>query len=396
MKKVCIITGTRSEYGLLAPLIKKLRLQPDLKTEVVATGSHLSAEYGNTYKYIEQDGITINEKISILSSDNSAVGTTETMANALEKFGKYFNIAKPDLVVVLGDRYEIFAVATAAAVLNIPIAHLHGGEVTLGAYDEFFRHGITKMSSLHFTSCEEHRKRVIQLGETPDTVYNVGAIGIENIKEMKLLSQEELSKSINFNLQEEYALVTFHPVTLEKTSIPEQCMEVIQAIKKCSHLKFLITKANADDGGRIINELLEQLACEFPDRISLHTSLGQLRYLSAMKYCRFVLGNSSSGLIEAPSFHIPTVNIGNRQKGRMHGKSVIDCPTNEKAILESIALAQDQCWRNSHLNEENPYGDGNVSDKIVKHIKSFLNSNSKGIIKTFYDIPFEVNQYEYQ
>lgn len=391
MKKVCVITGTRSEYGLLAPLIKKLQSQSEFKTEVVVTGSHLSAEYGYTYKCIEEDGILINKKIDILSSDNSAVGITETMANAIKKFGQYFNIAKPNLIIILGDRYEIFAVATAAAVLNIPIAHLHGGEVTLGAYDEFFRHGITKMSSLHFTSCEEHRKRVIQLGENPDTVYNVGAIGIENIKEMNLLSREELSKSINFNLDSKYALVTFHPVTLEKTSVSEQCNEVIQAMRKCKDLKFLITKANADDGGRIINELLEQLAFEFPDKISLHTSLGQLRYLSAMKYCRFVLGNSSSGLIEAPSFHIPTVNIGNRQKGRMHGKSVIDCPANKKAILESIELAQDQCWRNSHLNEENPYGNGNVSDEIVNHIKEFLNSNSKGIIKTFYDIPFEVN-----
>lgn len=391
MKKVCVITGTRSEYGLLAPLIKKLQSQSEFKTEVVVTGSHLSAEYGYTYKCIEEDGILINKKIDILSSDNSAVGITETMANAIKKFGQYFNIAKPNLIIILGDRYEIFAVATAAAVLNIPIAHLHGGEVTLGAYDEFFRHGITKMSSLHFTSCEEHRKRVIQLGENPDTVYNVGAIGIENIKEMNLLSREELSKSINFNLDNKYALVTFHPVTLEKTSISEQCNEVIQAIRNCKDLKFLITKANADDGGRIINELLEQLANEFPERISLHTSLGQLRYLSAMKYCCFVLGNSSSGLIEAPSFHIPTVNIGNRQKGRMHGKSVIDCPANKKAILESIELAQDQCWRNSHLNEENPYGNGNVSDEIVNHIKEFLNSNSKGIIKTFYDIPFEVN-----
>lgn len=391
MKKICVITGTRSEYGLLAPLIKKLQLQSEFKTEVVVTGSHLSAEYGYTYKCIEEDGILINKKIDILSEDNSAVGITKTMGVALEKFGKYFQESRPDLIVILGDRYEIFAVATAAAVLNIPIAHLHGGEVTLGAYDEFFRHGITKMSSLHFTSCEEHRKRVIQLGEDPHMVYNVGAIGIENIKEMKLLSRDELSKSINFNLDGKYALVTFHPVTLEKQSISEQCKEVIQAIRKSEHLKFIITKANADDGGRIINEMLEQLAKEFPQKISLHTSLGQLRYLSAMKYCSFVLGNSSSGLIEAPSFGIPTINIGNRQKGRMHGKSVINCLTNEKDILKSIELAQNDKWRNTHLNEENPYGTGNVSDKIIRHVKDFLNFNSEGIVKTFYDIPFEVN-----
>lgn len=388
MKNVCVVTGTRSEYGLLAPLIKKLKNEKSFNTKVVVTGSHLSEEYGNTYHYIEEDGIEIDEKIDILSTNNTAVGITETMGNAVKKFGEYFGKTVPDMIVILGDRYEIFAVATAAAVLNIPIAHLHGGEVTLGAYDEFFRHGITKMSCLHFTSCEEHRKRVIQLGEEPSRVFNVGAIGIENIKNMKLLTKQELSKSINFDIKGKYALVTFHPVTLEKQSVSFQCDALIEAIKQIKDLQFIITKANADDGGRVINEKLERLEKDFPEKVSVYTSLGQLRYLSAMKYSELVLGNSSSGLIEAPSFHVPTVNIGNRQKGRMHGKSVVNCDVDTGKIVSAIELVRSTDWRKRNLQDENPYGTGETSDKIIAAMKKYLDTHDKGIVKSFFDISF--------
>ena len=351
---------------------------------------HLSKEYGNTIDFIKQDGIRIDKEIPILSGDNSPVGITKSMGKALEQFGDYFDQLSPDMVIILGDRYEIFSVAAAAAVLNIPIAHLHGGEITLGAYDEFFRHSITKMSCLHFTSCEEHRKRVIQLGENPKRVFNVGAIGIENIKNMSLLTLKELEESINFSLDQEYGLVTFHPVTLEKYSVEEQCKTLLKVISQISDMRFIITKANADDGGKIINTMLDNFAKKYPEKISLHSSLGQIRYLSAMKYASFVLGNSSSGLIEAPTFHIPTVNIGNRQRGRVYGKTVINCDTTEKAILNAISLARDKNFKKQILSAPNPYGDGNVSDKIVKKIAAYLDTYPKGIVKDFYDIEFEV------
>lgn len=392
MKKICIVTGTRSEYGLLYPLIKKLNQSTEFDVHLAVTGMHLSKEYGNTIDYIKEDGLKIDEEIAILSGDNTPVGITKTMGTALEKFGKYFYQLSPDMLIILGDRYEIFSVAAAAAVLNIPIAHLHGGEITLGAYDEFFRHSITKMSCIHFTSCAEHRKRVIQLGEAPETVFNVGAIGIENIKSMRLLSKDELENSLQFSLKKEFSLVTFHPVTLEKQSIEEQCQALLNAIAKTKDMSFVITKANADDGGKLINEMLENFAAMYPEKILLHSSLGQLRYLSAMKYCSFVLGNSSSGLIEAPSFHVPTINIGNRQKGRVRGKTVIDCIASEEDILNAISKARDTNFRQAILTECNPYGDGNVSDKIVEKISQYFSTHHHGINKEFYDINFEVNE----
>lgn len=391
MKKICIVTGTRSEYGLLSPLIRKMINDPFFQVHLTVTGSHLSEAFGNTYRCIEADGFVINKKISILTEDNSSCGIAEAMGNALNKFSQYFSEISPDMILILGDRYEIFAVATVAAIMNIPIAHLHGGEVTLGAYDEFFRHGITKMSTLHFTSCAEHRKRVIQLGENPKYVFDVGAIGIENIMNMPLMSKQELEKSIDFELGDNYALVTFHPVTLEKSSLEEQCDTLMEALGKIQGMKFIITKANADDGGRLINSKLDEYAVMYPDKVSLHTNLGQLRYLSAMKYSNCVIGNSSSGLIEAPSFHIPTINIGNRQKGRVRGTTVIDCAPNVVDILNAISKAQTNEFRESITNVRNPYGEGNVSTRIINEIKKFLQEQQYIIgLKEFYDVNFEV------
>ena len=386
MKKISIVTGTRSEYGLLSPLIRRLQNDSEFDVYIAVTGSHLSPQFGNTYKEIEKDGFKIHKKIDILMSSDSPVSVTKSMGLAMNSFGEYFSELSPDLLVILGDRYEIFAVASAAAVLGIPIAHLHGGEVTLGAYDEYFRHSITKMSTLHFTSCEEHRRRVIQLGEQPERVFNVGAIGIENILTLPLMSIDELEKSIDFKLGDSYALGTFHPVTLESISLEEQVNQFIDSIQEIKDMKFILTKANADNGGRLINSVLEDFQSKNSDRVTLHTNLGQIRYLSAIKYCKFVIGNSSSGLIEAPTFHVPTINIGNRQKGRMRGKTVIDCSPEKSEIMKAIEIARSRKFLESIRNEANPYGDGDVSAKIVNEIKRFFLISKKGISMEFYDL----------
>lgn len=391
MKKIIsLLTATRAEYGLLKPIIKKLKLIDEFETRIVVTGMHLSDEYGMTYKEIEQDGFTIHKKIDILGDGNEPSDVSKAMGQALYGFSEYFKDFKPDLLIVLGDRYETLAVCCAAMNAKIPIAHLYGGETTEGAIDEAIRHAITKMSYLHFTSTEEYRKRVIQLGESPNRVFHVGAIGIENILEVDLLTKNELEKCINFKLDKPYAVITFHPSTLEEESIEEQVNELLEACNLHKELNYIFTKANADAHSRIINQLIDKFKDEC-ENVAVFTSLGMLRYLSALKYCSMVIGNSSSGLIEAPSFGIPTINIGDRQKGRLSSDSVIHCLADKYAIFDAIETALSSEFQEKAKKTINPYCDGKTSDKIVDILKDFLLKDKIDLKKQFYNLNFEVN-----
>ncbi len=383
-KKVSILTATRAEYGLLKPLIQKLNLVKEFDVRVVVTGAHLSPEFGLTYREIEKDGIILDKKIEMLLSSDTPVAISKSMGLAMISFADYFNELKPDLLVLLGDRYETLAVATVAMNQRIPIAHLYGGETTEGAVDESFRHSITKMSYLHFTSTEVYRNRVIQLGEAPERVFCVGALGIENILNEKLMSKSELEESINFKLDKPYAVVSFHPVTLEDNKSQEQVKALLDACESFKDMIFLFTKANADTSGRIINQMIDDFVEKNKNAIAF-TSLGMLRYLSALKYCAMVLGNSSSGLIEAPSFGVPTINIGDRQRGRVQADSVINCAPFGESIKEAICLARTEEFRKKANQTVNPYGDGTTSEKIVEVIKEFILNDKIDIKKKFYD-----------
>ena len=383
MKKICVITATRAEYGLLKPLVKQLMRTPGVETQLVATGAHLVESLGNTWQEIEKDNIGIYKKIPIQSQGDESYHATLTMANALVQFGKYFQEEKPDLLVVLGDRTEILAFCAAAVNEHIPIAHIHGGELTQGAVDDSIRHAVTKMSYLHFTSTEEYRKRVIQMGEEPGRVYHVGALGVENILNEELLSRELLECAAGFPASQDYAVVTFHPVTLEPDTAIGQVKELFAAMQAKPELFYLITKANADAGGRAINEFMERMSANCPN-MKLVASLGVKRYLSAVKYARFVLGNSSSGIIEAPSLGVPTVNIGDRQKGRIMAGSVLCCEPEQKQIL----AAMEQAMHMAGGRWENPYGDGGTSRKIVSVLKGWLEEGRIDLKKKFYDIPW--------
>lgn len=336
-KNIAVLTATRAEYGLLKPLMERIEQDQELELAILVTGMHLSEEFGYTYEEIIEDGFSITAKIPILDQKHDAAATSRAMAVALLEFGKYFQINKPDLLVVLGDRYETVAVCLAAVNMRIPIAHIHGGEITEGAVDDVFRHAITKFSYLHFPSTERYAKRIVQLGESPDRVFTVGSLGVENIKNVRLLTQEELEASVGMDLKGQYAVVTFHPVTLEEGSVEDQFREVLYALD-AFQMKYIITKANADTGGYIINQLIDEYAAEH-DNVLAVTSLGMKRYLSALKYCTMVIGNSSSGILEAPSFGVPTVDIGDRQRGRVAAETVIHCKTKKEEIKEAIYKA---------------------------------------------------------
>lgn len=385
MKKIIsILTATRAEYGLLKPIISKLNEVQEFDVRIVVTGAHLSPEFGLTYREIEKDGFVIDEKIEILLSADTPSSISKSMGLAMISFADYFNKLKPDLLIVLGDRYETLAVVTTAMNQRIPIAHLYGGETTEGAIDEAIRHAITKLSYLHFTSTEEYRKRVIQLGENPSRVFNVGAIGIENILNEKLLSKESLEKELKIDLSNRYAVVTFHPVTLERSSSREQIKSLLEVCKEYKDLKFIFTKANADAEGRVINEYIDMYSKE-NNNIFAFTSLGMLRYLSAIKYASVVIGNSSSGLVEVPSFGIPTINIGDRQKGRLQASSIINCNSNLIDIRRAFEIALSEDFIKKAKDTINPYGKGKTSDKIAEVIKENLLNEKINLKKKFYD-----------
>lgn len=384
MKKISILTATRAEYGLLKPLIMALKETKLFDVRLVVTGMHLSPEFGLTYREIESDGIEIDDKIEILLSADTPSAISKSMGLAMISFADYFERLNPDMLIVLGDRYETLAVASVAMNQRIPIAHLHGGEKTEGAVDEAIRHAITKLSYLHFTSTEEYRNRVIQLGESPDRVFCVGALGVENIMKEPLMNIDELEESIGFKLDKPYAVVTFHPVTLENSSAEKQITELLKACKTFKNMKFIFTKANSDADGRIINREIDKFVINNENALSV-TSLGMKRYLSALKYARMVIGNSSSGLIEAPSFGIPTINIGDRQKGRIQAESIVNCEPIKEDIVNAINVAMGEEFVSKSKRAGNPYGDGDTSSEIVNTIKAFFENEKIELKKVFYD-----------
>ena len=393
---ICIVTATRAEYNLLKPLIRIISEDEDFDLHLVVTGAHLSAAFGYTYKEINEDGFFIDKKIDILMDSDSAAAISKTMGMAMIGFSDYFAERNLDAIVLLGDRYETLAVACAAMNAKIPIVHLYGGETTEGAIDEAIRHAITKLSYLHMTSTSEYRKRVIQLGEDPSRVFNVGALGVENALHTALLSKEELEKELKrilaenglddvVDLSKPYGLVTFHPVTLEGNTAKHQVEELLSVLVSHSEMEFIITKSNADAGGREINSLLDAYGMKYKN-LHVFTSLGLVRYLSAMNNCAMVIGNSSSGIIEAPSFGIPTINIGDRQKGRIRADSIIDCDPNTKSIETALKKALSKEFRNTAKNCISPFGDGNTSPKIVGEIKRVFTSAGIDLKKKFYDL----------
>lgn len=384
MKKIAVITTTRAEYGLLSPIVKGLISDGEFDVRVVASGTHVSAEYGDTYLEIEKDGIIIDQKIDILSNVDTPRGVSITMSNTIARFADYFESRRPDAIVVLGDRYETLGVAIAAMNERIPIIHLHGGETTEGAIDEGIRHAITKLSYLHLTSTEEFRHRVVQLGEQPDRVITVGAPGIENIIKTPLMTKEELEESIGFKLDRDFAVVTFHPVTLESSTAEAQYNELLEALDLRDDMKYIITKANADCDGRKINQMTDEYVVTRENVVAFE-SLGLKRYLSSLKYASMVIGNSSSGILEAPSFGIPTINIGDRQKGRPQATSVINCKPNRDEIINAIEYAESDDFKKVCVNTINPYGDGNTSSKVITAIKEMFD-NGVDLKKKFYDI----------
>ena len=365
--------------------MNKIKNDESLMLQLVVTGMHLSPEFGLTYQQIEKDGFKINYKVEMLLSSDTSVATSKSMGLGVIGFADAYETLKPDLIVVLGDRFEIFSAVIAAMTTRIPLAHIHGGETTEGVYDESIRHSITKMSHLHFTSTETYRKRVIQLGEQPKHVFNVGAPGIENIKCLSLLSRDRFEKSINFKLNKKNLLVTFHPVTLENSFAELQFSYLLKALDDLHNTHILFTKANADAGGRIINNLIDNYVNSHSDKAIAFTSLGQLGYLSAMQHVDGVIGNSSSGLIEAPAFNIGTINIGDRQKGRIKAESVIDCLPTVISIKDALTKLYSTNFDKTLKSVKSPYGEGETSEKILDVIKNFPYD---GLIKKkFYDLP---------
>ena len=383
MRKVCVVTGTRAEYGLLYWTIKAIDKDKELELQLIVTGMHLSPEFGLTYKEVEKD-FRIDKKIEMLLSSDTPIGISKSMGLAQISFSEAYEEIKPDLIVVLGDRYEIFSAVSAAMIAKIPVSHLCGGETTEGAFDESIRHSITKMSHVHFTAMEEYRNRVIQLGENPKLVFNVGGIGIENIKRLKLLNKVEFEKSINFKLNDRNILVTFHPVTLESSTAKEQFQSILDAIDTLANTNIIFTKANSDTDGRIINSMIDKYVSKNCNKSIGFTSLGQLRYLSALQYVDAMVGNSSSGLGEAPTFKIGTINIGDRQKGRIKADTIIDCKPNNISIKQAFEKLYSKEFQDTLNDVKNPYGDGCASNKIIEEIKKVdLNNILK---KSFYDI----------
>ena len=382
-RKICVVTGTRAEYGLLYWLMKEIQSDKDLKLQIIVTGMHLSPEFGFTYKEIEKD-FKIDKKIEIVLSSDTSVGISKSMGLAQISFAEAYQDLKPDIIVVLGDRYEIFSSVSAAMIAKIPIAHVSGGETTEGAFDEAMRHSITKMSHIHFTATEEYKARVIQLGEHPKTVFNVGGMGVENIKRLQLLTKEELEKSINFKLNKKNILVTFHPVTLEIGTSKEQFKEILNSIDELKDTNIIFTKANSDTDGRVINQMIDEYVTKNIHKSIVFTSLGQVRYLSALKYVDAMIGNSSSGLSETPSFKIGAINIGDRQKGRIKADNVIDCPPKKVSIKNAFKRLYSKEFQSAIKNCDNPFGDGYSSKIMVKVLKNQKLDNI--LKKSFHDL----------
>jgi GDP/UDP-N,N'-diacetylbacillosamine 2-epimerase (hydrolysing) len=385
-RKICIVTGTRAEYGLLYWLMKEIKEDTELELQIIATGMHLSPEFGLTYQKIEEDGFQIDEKVEMLLSSDTPVGIAKSVGLGVVGFADALARQKPDIMVVLGDRFEILAAAQTAMIARIPIAHIHGGEVTEGAIDEAIRHAITKMSHFHFTAAEPYRRRVIQLGETPERVLNYGAPGLDNLKKMKLLNRTSFEKAIDFQLGKLSFLVTYHPVTLSDTMPEKSFNELLNAIDQFPEATVIFTKANADTAGRTINNNIEKYVQKNPVRTKVFTSMGQLLYLSAIKNADVIIGNSSSGIVEAPAFHKPIVNIGQRQQGRLKADSIIDCEETEQAIVDAIKKGLSAEFKEILRDTKSPYGQRNASLKIKEYLKKVSLQNI--LMKKFYDVNY--------
>lgn len=377
MRKICIITGTRAEYGLLRWLMQSIEDDPDLTLQIIATGMHLSPEFGLTYQEIERDGFQIDRKVEMLTSSDTSVGITKSMGLGLIGFADALNELRPDVIVVLGDRFEIFSAVSAALVARIPVAHIHGGESTEGLIDEAMRHSITKMSHLHYVATDEYRQRVIQLGEQPGQVFLVGALGIDNIIRMQLLEREALETALNFKFGPKNLLITFHPVTLDASTAENQMGELLAALAVLDDTKLIFTLPNADTDGRIIIEMVKNFVAQ-NSNARAYSSLGQLRYLSCIAQVDGVVGNSSSGLLEVPSFHKGTIDIGDRQRGRLKARSVINCDPTRDSIGAALTQLYSSNFHAALEKVSNPYGEGGATAKIFSSIKAV---SLDGIIK---------------
>ena len=381
-RKICVVTGSRAEYGILRGLMKAIKEDPELTLQIIATNQHLSKLQGETYKEIERDGFTIDYKVYM--ADDEAPDTANTTAKAISRgvsgFANAYDVLQPDLLLILGDRYEMLAVASTALIYKIPIAHLHGGEITEGAFDDAIRHAITKMSHLHFTSTEAYRKRVIQLGEQPERVFNVGALGVENVLKNEFLCKEEIEQSLNFQLTDKCFLCTYHPVTLSNISSETQVLNLLEALDDYKDYHIIFTYSNSDTNSQIIIKRIQEYVDRNEGRCIFLTSLGQRRYFSALKYMTAVIGNSSSGIIEVPSFGIPTLDIGDRQKGRIAADSVIHCGYSVNEIREGLK----KIVAYEHKTIDNPYYKEGTCETILKVIKTYPLENL--VQKHFYDI----------
>lgn len=383
-RKIGVFTGTRAEYGLLYWIIKALNESPDVELQLYVGGMHLSPEFGYTIAQIEKDGLPIAERMEFLLSSDTPVGIAKSMGLAIINAAEVIARQEPDIIVLLGDRFESMAIAQAAMVSCTPLAHIHGGETTEGLIDEAVRHSLTKMSHLHFTATEDYKNRVVQLGEQPNRVFNFGAPGIDSIVKLPLLERKELSAAIDFDVDGPYFMVTYHPVTLEANGAAQSLNNLLSVLDDYPEHKIVMTYPNADTHGRSLINILDTYKAENPDRILLSQSLGQLRYLSLMKFADAVIGNSSSGLIETPTFQVPTINIGNRQKGRISGETVVDCLESREAIKLAFELVLSDKFKYKIKHSENPYGKGDSSEKIVECLINHPLNNI--VVKQFFDL----------
>ncbi|MEH1739360.1 UDP-N-acetylglucosamine 2-epimerase [Fusobacterium varium] len=385
-KKICIITGTRAEYGLLKSIIKKIKLEKDLILQIIVTGMHLSPEFGLTYKEIEKDGFLINEKIEILLSSDTEIGVSKSIGLAMISFSEAYSRLKPDLIILLGDRYEILAATIAAYISRIPVAHISGGDITEGAYDDAFRHSITKMAYLHFPGSKNSRRRIMQLGESPERIFDFGDPGIENIKNTEIYNRKELSEILKFDLEREYILVVMHSTTLENFSSAQQMKNLFCALKNFEDYNIVFIKGNSDNNGRKINQMIDEYEKENKNRVKSFISISIKEYLSLLKNSEVLLGNSSSGIVEAPALEKINLNIGDRQKGRERANTTIHCDGTKEEILKNLSDILNGKYNNRLKKVESPYGDGNTSSNIVKIIKKFLFEEKIDLKKKFYDI----------
>lgn len=384
--KICVATGTRAEYGLLKPLIKAISEEIGFQLQLLVTGAHLSPEFGITYKLIEEDGFKIDKKVEMLLSADTPTSIVKSMGMGMVGYADAFQDLQPDLLIILGDRYEMLSIASSAMIFNIPIVHIHGGEVTEGAYDDAIRHSITKMSHLHFASTEEYKNRIIQMGENPENVHNVGAIGLDTIANSKLMSKEELEENLNISFQKYNYQVTFHPTTLDNESPENQFQILLNAIEKQEESFFVFTKSNADTGGRIINQMIDAFVKKNPKKAVTFTSLGNHRFLSVVNVCDAIVGNSSSGILEVPSLKTGTINIGNRQKGRIQAQSIINTKVDENEILKAFDEVKSEEYKKNLQTVENPYGDGTATPRIMKVLRKVQHNAFQ--TKPFFDLNY--------